>query len=115
MRTFGARWRAALAVSFLFGFAARSGAENQFASISLTNGQVALSWNCRGVLEVADEIAGPWNPVSGATSPYTNAVATTQRFYPVNQTVDATTLHKKVLCGHQGWFRCPGDGRSQWR
>jgi hypothetical protein len=23
--------------------------------------------------------------------------------------VDATTLHNKVLCGYQGWFRCPGD------
>ena len=28
--------------------------------------------------------------------------------------VDATTLHKKVLCGYQGWFRCPGDGLSSW-
>lgn len=23
--------------------------------------------------------------------------------------VDATTLDQKVLCGYQGWFRCPGD------
>ncbi len=23
--------------------------------------------------------------------------------------VDATTLRHKVLCGYQGWFRCPGD------
>ena len=30
--------------------------------------------------------------------------------------IDATTLHKKVLCGYQGWFRCPGDEAGNgWR
>jgi hypothetical protein len=30
--------------------------------------------------------------------------------------VDATTLHQKVLCGYQGWFRCPGDpAKEGWR
>lgn len=24
--------------------------------------------------------------------------------------VNAKTLHRKVMCGYQGWFRCPGDG-----
>jgi hypothetical protein len=28
--------------------------------------------------------------------------------------VDATTLHKKVLVGYQGWFRAGGDGESRW-
>lgn len=30
--------------------------------------------------------------------------------------VDATTLRWKVLCGYQGWFRCPGDPAGEgWR
>ena len=30
--------------------------------------------------------------------------------------IDPTTLHHKVLCGYQGWFRCPGDAMNDgWR
>ncbi len=32
---------------------------------------------------------------------------------PIHNDVDATTLHRKVLCGYQGWFRCPGDPSDQ--
>jgi hypothetical protein len=32
------------------------------------------------------------------------------------RTIDATTLRHKVLCGYQGWFRCPGDPAGEgWR
>src|SRR2546426_3711680 len=27
--------------------------------------------------------------------------------------VDASTLHRKTLCGYQGWFRCPGDPANE--
>jgi hypothetical protein len=27
---------------------------------------------------------------------------------------DATTLHGRVMCGYNGWFRCPGDDTNVW-
>src|SRR5688500_18754377 len=29
------------------------------------------------------------------------------------EVVDATSLRCEVLCGYQGWFRCPGDAMDQ--
>jgi hypothetical protein len=89
------------------------------AAARLTNspsaqGASVISWNSRGTLEMAAQLSGPWITVSNATNPYTNQIMAGAQFFRLNQTVDATTLHKKVLCGYQGWFRCPGDGLSSW-
>jgi hypothetical protein len=32
---------------------------------------------------------------------------------PPAEVVDATSLTNKILCGYQGWFRCPGDPAHQ--
>ena len=77
-------------------------------------GNLVIAWTSRGILEQADQISGPWATVTNAPNPYTNPITAGAKFFRLNQTVDATTLHKKVLCGYQGWFRCPGDGGSQW-
>jgi hypothetical protein len=79
-----------------------------------TNDQFVVSWTSRGALEEATQIAGPWMAVTNATNPFTNSMTANAEFFRLNQTVDTTTLHNKVLCGYQGWFRCPGDGGSSW-
>ncbi len=78
------------------------------------NGEMLVSWSSRGTLETAEQISGPWLTVTNASNPYTNLITAGSRFFRLNQSVDTTTLRKKVLCGYQGWFRCPGDGGSQW-
>ncbi len=78
------------------------------------NGNLVIGWDSRGILEKADQISGPWTAIASAPNPYTTPIASGAKFSRLNQTADATTLHKKVLCGYQGWFRCPGDGGSQW-
>jgi hypothetical protein len=44
------------------------------------------------------------------------ALANEKPVYKQEAAVDATTLRHKVLCGYQGWFRCPDDpARVGWR
>ncbi len=55
------------------------------------------------------------NPVALKTS---NALLVVLTFVmtsggAADEKVNATTLHQKVLCGYQGWFRCPGDGSGE--
>jgi hypothetical protein len=89
------------------------------AAVALTasataNGHIVVHWSSRGTLEAGPQPDGPWTTITNATSPFTNSVSGNARFFRLNLTVDRTTLHKKVLCGYQGWFRCPGDGLNSW-
>jgi hypothetical protein len=49
--------------------------------------------------------------ISCAATP--GAVAKNDPAPPNQHEIDATTLHHKVLCGYQGWFRCPGDSAGE--
>jgi DNA-binding beta-propeller fold protein YncE len=51
-------------------------------SISLTGTQVVLSWNAPTFsLQAAPTAAGVYTNVTGATSPYTNAITASQEFF----------------------------------
>jgi hypothetical protein len=49
-------------------------------SIQLLNGTATLSWP-GGTLQSAANLGGPWQDVSDATSPFTNALDALQEFY----------------------------------
>ncbi|HTV63217.1 MAG TPA: hypothetical protein VMH30_11680, partial [Verrucomicrobiae bacterium] len=52
-------------------------------TIQRSGNQVILTWP-QGTLQSATQVAGPYNDVPDATSPYTNAVSgTQQQFYRV--------------------------------
>ena len=98
----------------LFVCAVNANAASLLNSSNAADGNAVIRWSSRGVLETAGQIPGSWVTVTNAANPYAAQITTNSAFFRLNQTVDATTLHKKVLCGYQGWFRCPGDGGSQW-
>ena len=76
---------------------------------ALANDKIIIGWSSRGTMEVANSLAGPWTTVTNATNPFTNSISTNQQYFRLNLTVDTTTLHKKVLCGYQGWFRAGAE------
>ncbi len=53
-----------------------------------------------------------WTGLATGQAPEANG---TLELSPTSQ-VDSTSLRHKVLCGYQGWFRCPGDSTEEgWR
>src|SRR6266487_3568350 len=93
---------AVVVFSTFFVCAIRAGAAARLTNAPPVNGKAVISWNSRGTLEIAAQVTGAWMTITNATNPYTNSLTTGSRFFRLNQTVDATTLRKKVLCGYQG-------------
>jgi hypothetical protein len=100
----------------VFGFARHATAAAWLTNSLPQNNKLVIGWSSRGVLERADQLGGPWTTLSNAPNPFTNTITPNAQFFRLNQTVDATTLRRKVMCGYQGWFKCPGDsgGGSSW-
>jgi hypothetical protein len=51
-------------------------------TIQHSGNNVILTWP-QGTLQSSDFVAGPYNDVVGATSPYTNTISTARQFYRV--------------------------------
>jgi hypothetical protein len=56
-------------------------AERIVVSVGRTAGAVTLSWTGSHELWTATNMAGPYTPLSGASSPYTNSIAEPQRYF----------------------------------
>jgi hypothetical protein len=51
-------------------------------NIRSSGGNVILAWPV-GILQSATQVAGPYNDILGATSPYTNVLSASQQFFRI--------------------------------
>jgi regulation of enolase protein 1 (concanavalin A-like superfamily) len=49
--------------------------------ITRSGNQITITWAGNGILESADNILGPWNPVAGASSPFPVTTSGNSKFY----------------------------------
>ena len=59
------------------------GGDAKISSVSLDEGNILIEWSDGGILEDADDAAGPWNVVPDASSPASIPVAGDKKFYRV--------------------------------
>ena len=60
------------------------GQEIRVTAIRISGGNLSIEWSGGGVLQSAESVTGPYSPIAGSTSPFTEAVAAGKsKFYRV--------------------------------
>lgn len=61
------------------------GAGEGFTAVEVEGDHITLRWNGAGVLEVADQVQGPWREIRGAFSPHTAEMTQPAEFYRIRR------------------------------
>ena len=56
----------------------------EFTSIEEVADRLILKWTGQGTLQEAQEVTGPWNPISNVTSPYPISTGAARRFFRIS-------------------------------
>jgi len=89
--------------------------------IEKSDANVVLSWPVAGTNLMAQSTSNAsatviWKNVTNTITAGTESNSVTlpaagaQKLFRLVESVDSTTLDRKLIMGYQGWFACPGDG-----
>lgn len=59
--------------------------EEGFSAVEMEDGQMILRWSGQAILEVADQVEGPWTPIPHAASPHAVVTSNPSGFYRIRR------------------------------